>query len=344
MQKVYHLSHTDLDGYGCQYFSTKVFQDITCFNANYGAEVSDKLEEILYLIKKNILIQKDVLILITDLNLTMKDSNWISKEATKLGAKLQLLDHHITGKACSENFEWYYLDSTRSATKITYDYLQKNHGFDSENRYSQIVKAINAVDIWLSEDELFEFGKVCLGMVSRSNEINRILFETNDRDYKLTLIEKAQNYIQKENGHIILDNELHTLRKAFLNTDNTQDDTKDNLSAIYISNLLTQQKERLTIKYKGHKGILGFNLGNTSILGNKFLVQNPDYDFFMDLNSRGTFSLRSADRLDVSKMAQDIAGGGGHKNASGGKIDGFRESFIYADIKEFVEDFINKKR
>jgi oligoribonuclease NrnB/cAMP/cGMP phosphodiesterase (DHH superfamily) len=100
----------------------------------------------------------------------------------------------------------------------------------------------------------------------------------------------------------------------------------------------------LTIKYKGHKGILGFNLGNTSILGNKFLVQNPDYDFFMDLNSRGTFSLRSADRLDVSKMAQDIAGGGGHKNASGGKIDGFRESFIYADIKEFVEDFINKKR
>jgi len=344
MQKVYHLSHTDLDGFGCQYFTTKVFQNITCFNANYGAEVSDKLEEILYLIKKNLLLQKDNLILITDLNLTLKESNWLEREAMKVGAKIQLLDHHITGKPCSEALAWYYLDSSRCATKITYEYLQKNYDFDKEGKYTAFVQAINAVDIWVSDDELFEFGKVCMVMVIRSNEINRTLFENNDRAYKFALMDKAMEYIEKQDAHIQLDNDVHQLRKAFLKGDSPQDNTKDNLSAIYISNLLTQQKERLTIQYHGHKGILGFNLGNTSILGNTFLVQNPDYDFYMDLNSRGTFSLRSADRLDVSKMAQDICGGGGHKNASGGKIDGFRDSFIYADIKEFVEDFINKKR
>lgn len=33
--------------------------------------------------------------------------------------------------------------------------------------------------------------------------------------------------------------------------------------------------------------------------------------------------------------------GGGHRNASGGKIDGFKESFNYKDIKEQVEEIFN---
>ena len=50
--------------------------------------------------------------------------------------------------------------------------------------------------------------------------------------------------------------------------------------------------------------------------------------FYMDINSRGFFSLRSNNKIDVSNMAQNIGKGGGHKNASGGKIDHFKDSFI----------------
>ena len=40
---------------------------------------------------------------------------------------------------------------------------------------------------------------------------------------------------------------------------------------------------------------------------------------------------------DVSVIAKKFFNGGGHFNASGGKIDNFKESFIYADIKEAIE-------
>ena len=44
-QHVYHLSHIDLDGYGCQYLSMQCFDTIDCYNANYGPEVTARLKE-----------------------------------------------------------------------------------------------------------------------------------------------------------------------------------------------------------------------------------------------------------------------------------------------------------
>ena len=37
--KVFHLSHTDLDGYGCQFIAKEFFSHIAFYNANYGKEV-----------------------------------------------------------------------------------------------------------------------------------------------------------------------------------------------------------------------------------------------------------------------------------------------------------------
>ncbi|MBD3794225.1 MAG: phosphoesterase [Campylobacterales bacterium] len=341
---LYHLSHIDLDGYGCQYLTQNCFEKIECYNANYGSEVTSRLEEIFSSIKRQKFLHQDDeehLILITDLNLTTKEANWLEQEAMKHGAKIQLLDHHGSGEQTAERFAWYKLDTTKSATKITYDWLRKHYGFDQENRYETIVNAINAVDIWLIDHDLFEFGKVGLGMISGSREINRILFPTEDRNLKLYLIDQANTYLQKEEAHIALDDDLHQLKKAFFR--DQQNNTIDNLVAQYVTKLLTQERQRLTIEYRGNKGLLGYSLGNTSILGNTFLVENPDYDFYMDINFRGNFSLRSNNKLDVSKMAAEIGNGGGHPNASGGKIKDFKDSFVYSEIKSFVQTYIDEK-
>jgi oligoribonuclease NrnB/cAMP/cGMP phosphodiesterase (DHH superfamily) len=71
------------------------------------------------------------------------------------------------------------------------------------------------------------------------------------------------------------------------------------------------------------------------------MVANPDYDFYMDINSRGNFSLRSNNKMDVSQMAAHIGSGGGHPNASGGKIERYKDSFVYEEIKTFVQDYID---
>jgi oligoribonuclease NrnB/cAMP/cGMP phosphodiesterase (DHH superfamily) len=342
---IYHLSHIDLDGYGCQYLSTNCFSNIECYNANYGPEVKARLEEAISAIKREKFLNpnssKEHLILITDLNITTKEANWLEKQAKEIGAKIQLLDHHATGAKTAEQFAWYSLDTTKSATLITYEWLQRHYDFDKENSYATIVKAINAVDIWLSDDELFEFGKVGLGMISGAKEINRILFPNEDRALKLSLIESMKGYIADKNAHIELDNNLHRLKKNFFKQ--KKDNTKDNLVAQYVTKLLTDDKQRLIIEYRGYKGMLGYNLGNTSILGNTFLVENPDFDFYMDINFRGNFSLRSNNKLDVSKMASEIGNGGGHQNASGGKIKEYKDSFIYSEIKAFVQNYIDEK-
>ena len=341
-QYIYHLSHIDLDGYGCQYLAARCFDRIECYNANYGPEVTARLEEIIQKIEQDRFVQGEQaerLVLITDLNLTTKEANWIEKEIVRVGAKLQLLDHHGTGANAAERFAWYTLDTSRCATLITYDWLQKHYGFDPEKEYERIVKAINAIDIWLSDDPLFEYGKVMLGMISGAREINRILFPDEDRAFKLAMIEAARERIERADAPILLDDDLHQIKKAFFRK--AENNTKDNLVAYYVTDLLTKEKQRLTIYYKGYKGILGYNVGNTSIIGNTFLVNNPDYDFYMDVNFRGNFSLRSNNKLDVSAMAAEIGNGGGHPNASGGKIDGYKDSFVYQEVKAFVQNHID---
>ena len=343
-QHIYHLSHIDLDGYGCQYLTQKCFKHIDCYNANYGPEVTARVEEIVKKIEQDKFINSEKIeriILITDLNITTKEANWVEKEAMRIGAKIQLLDHHATGASTAERFAWYKLDTTRCATSITYEWLQTHYEFDKENSLAPIVKAINAIDIWVNDDELFEYGKVMLGMISGAREIGRILFPAQDRAFKLSMIEEAKNLVDKDDAPIKLDDAIHQIKKDFFKKD--KNDTKDNLVAYYVTDLLTKDRQRLTIEYKGHKGILGYNVGNASIIGNASMVANEDYDFYMDVNFRGNFSLRSNNKLDVSAMAAHIGNGGGHINASGGKIDGYKDSFVYANVRKFVQEYIDKK-
>ena len=344
-QHVYHLSHIDLDGYGCQYLSQQCFSTIDCYNANYGPEVSARLGEIVKKIEQDTFVspkeEVERLILVTDLNLTTKEGNWIEKEAVRIGAKLQLLDHHATGATAAERFAWYYLDTKRCATLITYEWLQKHYHFDQNNDLKDIVKAINAIDIWVSDDALFEYGKVMLGMISGAREIGRILFPAEDRALKISMISAAKDRLGSQNAPIVLDDDLHQIKKAFFKQE--ENNTKDNLVASFVTDLLTTDKQRLTIEYKGHKGILGYNVGNASIIGNASMVANEDYAFYMDVNFRGNFSLRSNNKLDVSAMAAHIGNGGGHVNASGGKIEGYKDSFVYADVRQFVQNYIDQK-
>lgn len=337
--KVFHLSHIDLDGYGCQYLTHLAFDDVSFYNANYGPEVSARLKEIISDIKK--FNCENNTILITDLNLTPKEALWIEKEAKEVNASLILLDHHITGQVSSEKHEWYHLDISHCGTWLTYDWLQKQYNFDTNGELRDVVDAINDVDMWHSKNDYFEYGKVMMSMVSSAKEINRIMFQKDDIRYKHFLIDNAKKLLNGNDAHIKLDDHIHAFKKEFFISN--KNDTKDNLIASYVSSLLSQNKERFTISYKGFKGLLGYNIGNSSIIGNTFLVQNPDYNFYMDVNFRGIFSLRGNDTLDLSQMAATIGNGGGHKNASGGKIEEFRDSFVYEDVKDFVQRYINDK-
>ncbi|GGD32184.1 hypothetical protein GCM10012288_02660 [Malaciobacter pacificus] len=346
--KLFHISHTDLDGYGCQLITKEYFKEGSFYNANYGLEVKLTIAKVL----EEILNYKDeeILLIISDLNLTFQESKDLDRDINKLkeegfNIKLQLLDHHASGEKSANTFDWYYLDNKRCATKIVYDYMfEQFDGFDSETIkwMNPLVNAINAIDIWL-EDEIFnfEFGKVLMTMVSSAREINNVLFADLNRDYRHFLLKKATMFLNEENANIKLDSNIHSFKKEFLNQ-TKNDDTLDNLSAKYLVKSLADVKESLTVTYNGHKGLLTYCLGSVSIPANAFLKANKEYDFFIDIGRKGHASFRADGVVNVSIMAEKLAKGGGHVNASGAKFEDFKETIIYNDVKSYLQEKLNK--
>jgi len=339
---IYHLSHIDLDGYSCQLVMRHTPYTIHSYNANYGAEVLERLNEILEALHNS---NEAAIILITDLNLTASEARWLDKEVKDMndrGRKIEitLLDHHGSGQESADRYDWYYLDTHRSATKITYDYVKEHFTLDEPSWMSSYVHVVNAVDLWIqSEEEAFEYGKVCMRLITETRELNRVIFANEDREYKLSLLTGAAEMIDLPNAPIILDESIHRLKKAFFMDD--EDNTLDNLATKRIVALLGTKRPLMTIYYKGYKGFMSYGVGNTSIIGNGFLTTYDEYDFIVDVSYRGTMSLRANNKVDVSLIAKEWARGGGHPNAAGGRIQGFKEQYRYDKAKAQIEKLID---
>lgn len=370
--KVFHLSHTDLDGYGCQFIAKEFFSHIAFYNANYGKEVLVRLNSILDSIVHSVLLpesllaakfgktpknapdskkpQEKYLVLVTDLNLTLSEANYLNERIGELkiagfDIEILLLDHHISGQECADKYEWYHLDALRSASKITFDTLFQSYPLLDSTRLnwiSHLSSMINSVDIWLEDGYKFDFGKVAMGAISGSFELNRFMFDKEHRDYKFAIIESMKEFLESPNGEVDFDNALFCIKKRILGGD-PQKQTMDNIISHAQVELLSSKKELCSIHYEDKKGFLSYSMGGISVLANLFLRFNPEYDFYIDVNPRGNVSLRANGNCDVSLISKECFNGGGHKNASGGKIDGFKESFAYADIKTQVEYILNKE-
>jgi oligoribonuclease NrnB/cAMP/cGMP phosphodiesterase (DHH superfamily) len=314
------------------------------YNANYGPEVRQKLDMILEAIDGS---KEKSMILVTDLNLTADESRWIDAEVRKRNENkadihLVLLDHHGTGEESAKLYSWYTLDTLRSATKITYDYAKEFFTLNEPEWLCAFVDVVNAVDLWKQEErENFEYGKVCMRLISETRELNKIMFPKEDNDYKISLLKKAASYFSQPDAPIVLDEKIHLLKKEFFKED--KNDTLDNLATKYIVNLLGMKKEEMTIYYKGYRGFMSYALGNTSIIGNGFLVAHPEYDFIVDVSYKGTLSLRANNQVNVAILAKEIANGGGHPNAAGGRILGFKEQFVYDKAKQQIEALLSDK-
>ncbi len=340
---IHHLSHIDLDGYSCQLVMQYTPYEKENYNANYGAEVKSKLELILENIKKD---TRSALILVSDLNLSADESRWITNEVDKLSkqqkVRLLLLDHHGSGAQSAKKYDWYTLDESRCATKIVYDYAKEHFKLDEPKWMESYVNVVNAVDLWKKEEhDNFEYGKVCMRLVTETRELNRVMFANEDSHYKLALLHKATEYITVENAPIVLDEKIHSIKKEFFKVD--VDNTLDNLATDYVVQLLGNKRKTHTIYYKGYKGFLSYGVGNTSIVGNGFLVAFPEYDFIVDVSYRGAMSLRADNKVSVAQISKEWAGGGGHPNAAGGRIMGFKEQYRYDKVKHQIEALISDK-
>jgi len=175
---IYHLSHSDLDGYGSQYI-TNIISKTSLFsknnkiifkNSNNYKDTDINIKQIFKEIismknKKTYKKSKKILLLITDLSIkenTAKKMNNFKRGNKDINIDFLVFDHHKTTKKLIEENEWYFLNINKCATKIYSEYIINILKFYKNNINKEIINhlelvsnVVNSMDLWLSSDKYF---------------------------------------------------------------------------------------------------------------------------------------------------------------------------------------------
>lgn len=352
----------DLDGYGCQavsqFISSLMGFEVECFNSNYGEEINNKLNSIILKMEedKREDPERKRLVMITDLNIPKDTAEMIDCIMVGFDVDFIVLDHHITGKEVAGAKSWYNLDTTKSGTRLTFDYLVSkfNLNGDDQNLISirDLVDIVDTYDLWNKSDARnFEIGKMYTFYLS-------LLDKMIPRKYygdKYDLI--AREFIGYNVGYIYSDdNAMLALQKSIKTTCplTTKPDpyTLCNVvECLQVDELVRlmddQYKSDIDTFYLSKINEFDCNIfvvftpiPMSSGAMNKFLELMPEVKAICLVGDDGICSFRSNNQLDVSLLAKHM-GGGGHKNAAGCKVKS--RSVIESDEKsysDYIDDLI----
>lgn len=196
--KIYHLSHIDGDGYGCNLvldvmskYEVKIeginTNNISSYNANYDY-IEKELDMIIEEIEKDDL-ETNKLLLITDLNL--KNKNYIEKILPileKNNCKIFLIDHHVTSKEISDNYDWYNVFTDNCATKEFFNLIieqNKSLNLKKNKEIKELELTVNNIDHydlykkhlsnkWLKGSYIQDLTFKIMNMFNYTNTLNKI--------------------------------------------------------------------------------------------------------------------------------------------------------------------------
>jgi len=146
------LSHTDLDGSGCQIVLSNTFKEVIYYNTSYA-----KIKEYLEILDETIRREPSA-VFITDLMFRDEDYEELIKLVNKHpSTKFFYIDHHhydfdLKG---TNNLKIVH-DETKSATKLTFDFLHSRVNKDIEH----LIDCINCYDIHLVHEPNYKAGFV----------------------------------------------------------------------------------------------------------------------------------------------------------------------------------------
>lgn len=341
---VYHLSHTDLDGYGAQFMLKAAGVQTECFNADYR-DIPLAVDAIVERILER---GQPANLLLTDLNLTLDQADQIEKRVKKLKVptQLQLLDHHATGAEVAAKYPWYHLDTERCATKLAFESVADR--FDDARRAQYALRAdfVDMGDRWLKDEPLFRKALYLLGLVMQDDHLAPPLSGMK-REYRFHLIEEF--FLRHERGENLetIERSLYDLRKAFLagrieeaernNPDIPLNDKFHILSARLLDEttvpMLNIDGVRTGIFYSWPhevwRGVIMDMMETRNIM-----------DMAISVRGNGKISLRANPGVDAGAISAKYFKGGGHPGAAGGELRDNRLRDLHHAVS-IIEQTIN---
>lgn len=346
---LYHLSHVDLDGFGCQYITSHLNNEVHFFNCNYGGEKGQILN-----IKESIQENEDYLVLITDLGLKKE---FCELAENLFGENILLIDHHDSGRKMPNIFDWYYLDTSKCATYLTYEYFKESLPSNNVEDLEIFSKVVNATDMWLMNDPFFN-QSLCLSEISIELKQFYPTVKDLEHNYRFYIYRNIMNMINNGEEAFTIESNFNFITQNFLIENMDSEFIKSN-AFILKHKLFRYQYEKAmerensfsNIEIDGYKGkvFLEANGGFFQMASTWYNHEVGDVDFVINIKQfRDSLKLafRSiSEDIHLGDICKKYFNGGGHPKASGGdislekriKIDEYIP-YIENYLKNFNED------
>jgi len=317
---ILHITHTDLDGYGCLFVSSTKFSDLQFYNLDYS-----ETKQIPEIIEKWGKVYNYDKIYITDLNLkedTIKELNKFNN--------IVIVDHHIWDYDYTKygNIE-FHIDNTKCATKAYYELVSNLKSIKNT------IELINIYDTWKTDDEYFGVANILNDWFYEILKDNKIFDNKLRVELIITLLFRFSDLFEDLTKKYITDylvEELENTKSSFI-----RDIITDKLNEP-ISNKMLLAKIQLR-SYEEFTEINNFKISNISsdifqIISSLYLDENHDkicINFQRKANDDLTGFINTISIRSRNNKAREIAkmfGGGGHPNAAGAIVDLSYEELI----------------
>jgi len=325
---LYHLSHTDLDGYGAQYMLNAAAEakglERRFFNADYR-DIPLAIDAICSAIGEA---GKPAGILITDLNLTIDQANQLQKRVRKLRlpVTVQLLDHHATGADCAEKFDWYHLDTERCATKLTYEAVADLLPEAERTTYAARADFVDVGDRWLKDSPDFRKAIYLIGLVMQDDHLAPPLSDLK-RAYRFHLIGRFFEQLERGDTLEQIERSLYDHRKDFLAERVDAEVIKDpelplNDKYHILSAGTLDESTVPMLEIDGFRAGVFFNWPHDVWRGviMDMMETRKKMDFAIGVRGNGRLSLRANPGTHVGEISGKYFKGGGHPGAAGGEL------------------------
>ena len=331
MKKIYSISHNDLDGYGCQLVLSKKYPNLKTFNVSYGKPISKALKAVIRKIKG-----QDKLF-ITDLNLDFEQAELIDNAQKRIGFTLVLIDHHEKGKNIAKKYDWYHLDTSVCATKLTYNYI----GEPEEIRH--IVELVNSYDMWLEDNDNFDRAKSLNQIIWNHKNLFPSVLKGLENQFFLYMLESYGKLLEFKIPLGKAESLVYELKRKYFDSNKDENKGFQMVFVEYLYHKVLPLNLHLKFNLDGYRGIAFYGLDSIFQDFSNILLKEGDFDFAVNIYPSGKVSLRSRNDTNVNELASRYFRGGGHPNAAGGTIENYNEKEVDknpAIAYEFLKDCI----
>lgn len=348
----FHISHTDLDGYGAQCVTKKLGLEVRYFNSNYGKELDQTIDTVLGLVEKG-----DT-ILITDLNLLDNMGEKLNAAISEKEIKVQVLDHHVTGELVAAKYDWYHLDTTKCGTKLTFEYFQKDlaekyDGLDY-GIFARFIETVNVYDMWQEDNPIIKKGKTLDSLLSRIKRIFPEVLEDIGREFILDMLITTGECLGHDGNVVAAEQYLYNKERTWfeekmkdsIDIQALKEDCLHIVRVNFMFYYIMQKKLYKTIEYNGLVGEVHYGLSSIFQEFSSIRNNSGEVDFVININPKGFLSLRSkGTKADVGTMSKKHLNGGGHFNAAGGSLlaEESKERYNFDQLFEILKDKLSKE-